>query len=152
LIDAGQLDQAREALDGCPEELRHWEWHYLRRPCRQGLRLEGHTQAVVSVRYSPDGRFLLTGGQDGTARRWDAKTGEHIRTFEKHVGPLTAARFTGKGQLVVSADRVARDVRIHETHTGKKIHHFEGVGGLIACDQQGKYLAVLNERTVSLYD
>src|SRR5262249_58907396 len=66
-IDAGQLDQAREALDGCPERLRGWEWHYLRRLCRQGLRLEGHDGAVQSVRYPPDGQRVRTGAPDRTA-------------------------------------------------------------------------------------
>jgi len=41
-------------------------------------RLEGHGAAVASVAFAPDGRRLLTGGQDGTARLWDAETGKPV--------------------------------------------------------------------------
>jgi len=32
--------------------------------------LHGHTQRVVSVAYSPDGKTLATGSYDGTVRLW----------------------------------------------------------------------------------
>jgi WD40 repeat protein/serine/threonine protein kinase len=151
-IDAGQLDEARDALEGCPERLRGWDWHYLRRLCRQGLRLEGHEGAVQSVRYSPDGGRVVTGGQDGTARLWDAKTGELLRTFVGHHGRVTA-RFTAEGRLVVSAGE-EKTVLVREADTGNEVLRLEGVGDLIACDRQGKHLAVFSakEQKFRLYD
>ncbi len=37
-------------------------------------RLDGHSGQVTSVAFSPDGRWILTGGLDGTMRVWDAST------------------------------------------------------------------------------
>src|SRR3982074_3598685 len=34
--------------------------------------LKGHTLALASVDYSPDGRYLATGSSDRTAKLWDA--------------------------------------------------------------------------------
>jgi WD40 repeat protein len=34
------------------------------------LNLKGHTQELTSVAFSRDGRFALTGSQDGTAILW----------------------------------------------------------------------------------
>ena len=40
-----------------------------------------HTDWVRAVAWSPDGTQILTGCQDGTARIWDATTGEQVRFF-----------------------------------------------------------------------
>jgi WD40 repeat protein/regulation of enolase protein 1 (concanavalin A-like superfamily) len=44
------------------------------------LLLEGHTRDVLSASFSPDGKTLLSGSQDGTVKQWDAVSGELIQT------------------------------------------------------------------------
>lgn len=39
------------------------------------LELAGHTAAVKSVQFSPDGRLLFSGGGDGAVRIWDLQSG-----------------------------------------------------------------------------
>lgn len=41
--------------------------------------LSGHTRAISSVAWSPDCSMVLTGSFDGTARFWDATTGQCIK-------------------------------------------------------------------------
>jgi hypothetical protein len=45
---------------------------------------QGHSSAVTSVAFSPDGRRLLSGGDDRTLRLWDAESGQEIRAFAGH--------------------------------------------------------------------
>jgi WD40 repeat protein len=40
--------------------------------------LAGHPGGVDSVDFSPDGRYLVTGGSDGRFRVWDAETGAEL--------------------------------------------------------------------------
>lgn len=46
--------------------------------------LEGHTEAVVKVVFSPDMRFIISGSTDCTIRVWDAWTGACRRTLKGH--------------------------------------------------------------------
>jgi len=64
------------------QDPRGWEWHYLRGLCSQGLtNLDGHTDYVNSVAFSPDGRWIATGSGDRTVILWDAATGQRRRTL-----------------------------------------------------------------------
>jgi hypothetical protein len=42
---------------------------------------EGHQGRVVGLSWSSDGRSLFSGGEDGTLREWEAKTGRSLRTL-----------------------------------------------------------------------
>jgi hypothetical protein len=44
------------------------------RMAKEILTLDGHTREVTSVTFSPDGRYVLTGSQDGRAILWLAST------------------------------------------------------------------------------
>jgi WD40 repeat protein/TolB-like protein len=44
-------------------------------------KLEGHLESVVSISFSPDGRFLATGSYDHSVRLWDIKKLEEIATI-----------------------------------------------------------------------
>jgi len=41
----------------------------------------GHTDAVNIVAVSPNGRLVLTGSADDTARLWDAASGDEVRAY-----------------------------------------------------------------------
>jgi hypothetical protein len=38
----------------------------------------GHTSYVKTIAFSPDGKFIISGGGDKTARLWNVATGIHI--------------------------------------------------------------------------
>ena len=58
--------------------------------------LHGHTGAVTHLAYRPDGRFIATASEDGTARIWDSATGQELFTIQRlggvhGRGPLSGA-------------------------------------------------------------
>ena len=43
--------------------------------------MEGHTNVVTSVGFSPDGKFIVSGSSDNTVRVWDANNGVEVVFF-----------------------------------------------------------------------
>jgi WD40 repeat protein len=75
------LGQQRPQQPG-DADLRGFEWHYLWRLAHRDLRtLRGHTDKVVCVRYSPNGKQLASASDDGTVKLWDVTTGRLLHTL-----------------------------------------------------------------------
>jgi WD40 repeat protein len=62
----------------------------------------GHTLSVDKVAFSLDGRWVVTTGEDQTARVWDVGTGKEITVLRGHTKLLTQAAFSPDGQWVVT--------------------------------------------------
>ncbi len=43
--------------------------------------LQGHTKALWSVAFSPNGEIIASGSEDGTIKLWDVQTGECLNTL-----------------------------------------------------------------------
>ena len=56
-------------------------------------KFEGHTDSVVSLAFSGDGRRLLSGSFDQTAKLWDVASGALLRTLAGHRGWVWCAAF-----------------------------------------------------------
>ena len=64
----------------------------------------GLTARVNATAYSPDGKFIASGGDDATVCLWDAKTGKSSGPgFRGHSGAVLAVAFSADGRSVVSA-------------------------------------------------
>src|SRR5262245_2832646 len=62
--------------------------------------LEGHTEPVYAVAWSPDGQMLVTASFDNTVRLWDAATRKELHKFDGHESLVLAAAFRPDGQQV----------------------------------------------------
>jgi len=58
-------------------------------PVRLGISLSA--AGVTSLAASPDGKFILTGGDDDSARLWEVQTGREVRRFK---GPAEGGLFS----------------------------------------------------------
>jgi WD40 repeat protein len=83
--------------------------------------LEGHTDWVTSVAFSPDGKQIVSGSRDTTVRRWDAATGQQLLPVLKgHTSWVTSVAFSPDGKQIVSGSR-DRTVRRWDAATGQQL-------------------------------
>jgi WD40 repeat protein len=82
---------------------------------------------VWSVAFSPDGATVVTASSDGTARIWDARTGELLHILRGHFGVVTDASFSPDGQWIVTAG--PSTAALWTAATGERLFYLRGHAG-----------------------
>ncbi len=63
----------------------------------------GHAWGLNNAQFSPDGRLIVTVGDDLTARLWDLHAGKLLHTLEGHSFSIASVQFSPDSELVVTA-------------------------------------------------
>ncbi|KAF9345558.1 hypothetical protein BGX26_003003 [Mortierella sp. AD094] len=117
--------------------------------------LQGHTNRVYSVAYSPCGGKIVSGSADNTARVWNVDTGECIHILQGHSGMITNVAYSPSGDKVASA---SFDVtaRLWDIETGECIHilqgHTRGLDSIAYSPNGGQVASAGGDKTVRLWD
>ncbi|KAF8533679.1 vegetative incompatibility protein HET-E-1 [Trichophaea hybrida] len=90
-------DQSCHRIKILPEVRKDWN------PSLQSL--EGHTESVNAVAYSPSGHILASASNDKNIALWDPSTGALRGTLVGHTEGVTAVAFSPCGKLLASASR-----------------------------------------------
>ncbi len=81
----------------------------------------GHSDEVRSVVFSPDGKYVLTGGADSTIKLWDATTGKLVHTFKGHMAEVSSIAFSPNGRYIASAS-ADTTAKVWSVDTGETIY------------------------------
>ncbi|KAK1938484.1 putative WD-repeat protein [Babesia divergens] len=65
--------------------------------------LEGHSESVLCMEFSPDGGMLATGSGDSTVRIWDLSTATPIKTLKGHTNWVLSVSWSPDGVRLSSA-------------------------------------------------
>jgi hypothetical protein len=76
---------------------------------------------VATASFSPDGRRVVTGSRQGTARVWDAATGAPVTPLLKHGRGLIRVAFSPDGRRVATGGGGGYDARVWDVATGEAL-------------------------------
>jgi eukaryotic-like serine/threonine-protein kinase len=116
---------------------------------------EGHASAIQTVAWSPDARYIASGGNDNTVCIWDASTKETIAIYHGHSDVVEAITWLPDSLHVASTsnDHTVHVWNIHTNHTIFTYRRRSSVVHAIACSPDGKYCAFASsDRTVQIWD
>ncbi len=113
----------------------------------------GHFAGIESLDFSPDGKFMVTGGQDGLVKLWDVATFREVRTFRGHSQPVNTASIDPASKMIVSGSGSTGngEVKLWDIRTGaliKDVGTFEGGVNTAAFSPDGKWLAIGSSSSV----
>jgi WD40 repeat protein len=90
----------------------------------------GHEESVMSVAYSPDGRWIASGSDDRSIRVWDADTGAEQRVIRGHERSVKGVAYSPDGRRVVSGSD-DKTVRVWDAATGAELLVLRGHGSWV---------------------
>jgi WD40 repeat protein/predicted Ser/Thr protein kinase len=143
-VQNGNFGLARRTLEQLrpkhgETDLRQFEWFYLWNLCRgnQIATLAGHALTVSCTAFSPDGKWLATGSQDGKIKIWITATGKNVATLDVTTNAVWSAAFAAGGEKLLTG--YDQGVALWNTATWRREKDF--AGELAALSKSGDLMA-----------
>ncbi|KAL5634188.1 hypothetical protein ACGC1H_006124 [Rhizoctonia solani] len=117
--------------------------------------LEGHTDVITSIIFSPNGLFLASGSRDQTIRVWDTKTGAMVGDpLKSHTSPISTVAYSPDSARLASGS-ARGTIRVWDPYTGQLIlgpfGEHSGVASL-AFSPNAKLIAAAEGTTIQVYN
>jgi WD40 repeat protein len=106
----------------------------------------GHKSLALALRFSPDGKFLATAGDqhDRSVRLWDVASGKEVRQFQGPRGAVRSVTFSPDGRWLAAADPDGGQLLRWDMRTGMPLEPLRGIRGVftVLYSPSGKWIAM----------
>ncbi|KAG8214192.1 WD40-repeat-containing domain protein [Butyriboletus roseoflavus] len=64
--------------------------------------MQGHTESILSIAYSPDGSYIVSGSADRTLRIWSTSTGQYVAGPFQHTDWVSSVAYSPHNNCIIS--------------------------------------------------
>ena len=115
----------------------------------------GHSKALKTAVFTPDGLNVVSGSEDQTLKLWDIETGEAVRTFKGHKDIISSVTISPDGNYLLSGSH-DNTVKLWDIKSGDLLNTFESHKNWVvsvAFSSDGNYaLSGSHDKTIKLWD
>ncbi|KAI8611683.1 WD40-repeat-containing domain protein [Chytriomyces sp. MP71] len=116
--------------------------------------LSGHSDSVRTVLFSPDGKWLISGGADSLVKVWDLESQICIKTLAGHVSRIIHLAISDDCCLIASCSKDST-ARVWSSSTGECLNIFKGhsnwTNGVDFSADKKHLLTCSNDNTIKLW-
>jgi serine/threonine protein kinase len=117
--------------------------------------LQGHSNTVKSVSFSPDGSRIVSGSWDTTVRVWGAETGQLAFTLKGHSDSVNSVAFSPDGKRIASGSDDTT-VKVWDAETGQEMlslkGHSESVNSVAFSLDGSRIVSGSDDMTLKVWD
>ena len=110
--------------------------------------------STLSVAFSSDSKYIVSGSWDKTIKLWDAKNRQLIRTYKGHKETIVSVAFSPNDKYIVSGSW-DKTIKLWDTENGQLIRTYKGHKDMlvsVAFSPDGKYIVSGSVGTLKLWD
>jgi WD40 repeat protein len=118
---------------------------------------KGHTNRIISVAFSPNGKQIVSGSNDRSIRVWEVETGDVLfKLIVDHTDRVLSVAFSPDGTRIVSGSNDLT-IRVWDAATGKKVAgplkgHKKAVSSVAFSPDGNRIVSGSDDRTVRVWD
>jgi WD40 repeat protein len=122
-----------------------------------GHNMTGHTDAVLSVAFSPDARTLASGNADNTIKLWGVASGQLLRTLTGYTDSVYSIAYSADGRTLASGSD-DKTIKLWDVASGQLLRTVTLTGhtgyvGSVAYSPDGRTLASgSRDSTIKLWE
>src|SRR5216684_1038246 len=115
-----------------------------------------HAAMIYAVAWSPNRRYIASGGHDRVVDVWDATSGAISYIYRGHAAGVTSIAWSPDGRQIASAS-LDKTIQVWDVASGQKVSSYDGLAGMIcalAWSPGGKHIASCSgtDNTIQVWD